>query len=199
MKDWFIARSDKKYGPYSVEEMIQLRQYGKAFETDLIWKKGLRNWKTLIQVEEFSTLAMSNLSLQSDTSSLLNRRKWPRVKKDFSVYIHNGITVWKAKTVILSQGGTLIEIATPSLQPGDSIHINFEGIQNQIESFSCLGEIAGKRFNNERLRFNTLIQYSLRFTKKDECAEKLLEVLIQKILIENTKQLKGVKDVTAVG
>lgn len=199
MKDWFIARSDKKHGPYSVEEIIQLRQFGKAFETDLVWKKGLRNWKTLIQVEEFSPLAMSNLTLQSETSSLLNRRKWPRVKKEFSLYIHNGISVWKAKTIILSQGGTLIEIATPSLQPRDLIHINFRGVPDQFESFSCLGEIAGKRFNNERLRFNTLNQYSLRFTKKDECAENLLEAMIHKLLIENNKQLQGVKYVTAVG
>ncbi len=182
MKEWYIARGSKKYGPYSVEEMILLRQQQKAFEYDLVWKQGLRQWKPLIQTEEFSAHVMSELSQKAETCTLFNRRHWPRVRKEVPVIIHNNEYIWTARTLNISQGGALVELDTPFLKPGDNIHIHFQSQGENELRFSCHCVITGKRYSNERLRFNSTLQYSVRFDEKDEGADAQLDQWVQTIL-----------------
>lgn len=193
MKEWYVARKDKKYGPYSVDEMIQLRQQRKVFENDLVWKQGLRQWVPLIQTEEFSAHAIKERALKAEMCTVFNRRQWPRVRKEVPIVIHNDTYLWKAKTLNISQGGALIELNTPFLNPEDKIHIYFQCENDEETGFSCTGTITGKRFSNERLRFNTLLQYSVRFDSKDDGADKQLEEWVRAILSEKLTATEGAK------
>ncbi len=171
MKEWYIARGDKKYGPYSLDEMIVLRQQRKIFEYDLIWKQGLRQWNILIQTQEFSAQAMAERSMKAETCDVFNRRKWPRVRIEIPAFVHNELNLWKAKTLNISQGGALLELNSPFLNVGDTIHLNFQNkFQNEDEKFSCMGKITGKRYSRERLHVNSLIQYNVCFDEMDSIA-----------------------------
>lgn len=187
MKEWYIARGDKKYGPYALDDMIVLRQQRKIFEYDLVWKSGMRQWKVLIQTEEFSAQSMAERALKAETCDVFNRRQWPRVKKEIPVYIHNNQNLWKAKTLNISQGGTLLELNAPFLKAGDHIHIHFQGEDSKQNQFSCSGTITGKRFSHERLHVNSLIQYNVRFEEMDEGALPQLREWVQFILNEKEK------------
>ncbi len=191
MKEWYIVRNDKKYGPYTTDEMIQLRQQRKVFEYDLVWKQGLRQWKPLIQTEEFSTQAMVERSLRGEVCEVLNRRQWPRVKKEASLLVHNNVGLWPAKTINISVGGALVELNTPFLNPNDQIHLHFQNNDLDSEHFSCLGTITGKRYTNERLRVNSTIQYNVRFDEKDQNAQGQLENWVQSLLKVKQESLKG--------
>ncbi len=199
MKEWYIARGDKKYGPYSLDEMIVLRQQRKIFEYDLVWKQGLRQWNVLIQTIEFSAQAIAERSLRAETCEVFNRRRWPRVHVDIPVLVHNEMNLWKAKTLNISQGGALIELNTPFLNIGDEIHLHFQKnvlnseINSNSEKFSCMGKITGKRFSQERIHVNSLIQYNLCFEVMDECALPKISQWVETIIKEKDKSntLKG--------
>lgn len=190
MKEWYIARNEKKYGPYSIDEMIQLRQQRKLFEHDLIWKQGLRQWKPLIQTEEFSAQAMTERSLRGETCDVFNRRQWPRVKKEISLLIHDDKNLWPARTLNISVGGALVELNTPFLKPDDKIHLHFQN-KEQVSRFSCIGTITGKRYTNERLHVNSSLQYNVRFDEKDPVANEQLDQWVQSILKIKNETLKG--------
>ncbi len=197
MKEWYIARGNKKYGPYSTEELIQLRQQRKAFEYDLIWKQGLRQWKPLIQTDEFSAHAMAERALKAEACTVFNRRQWPRVRKEVPIIVHNEDRLWTAKTLNISLGGALIELSSPYLKPGDTIHIHFQSQDLSEKRFSCVGVITGKRFSSERMRFNSAIQYSIRFEEKDDTANEQLDQWVQTILSDKLNSVQGDKHVTA--
>jgi hypothetical protein len=197
MKDWYIARGNKKYGPYTEDELIQLRQQGKAFEYDLIWKQGLRQWKPFAQTDEFSAHAMAERVAKSESCAVFNRRQWPRVRKEVAVIVHNDQYLWNARTLNISQGGALIELNSPFLKPGDTIHIHFQSQDEGEQRFSCVGVITGKRHSNERLKFNTSLQYSVRFDAKDAGAEQQLEIWVKTILTEKLNAAQGAKYATA--
>lgn len=207
MKEWYIARGKNKYGPYTTEEMILLRQQRKAFEYDLVWKQGLRQWKPLIQTEEFSAHAMAERAQKAETCTVFNRRQWPRVRKEVPLIVHNEINLWRARTLNISQGGALIELHTPTLKPGDAIHVHFQISMvsaipdnrrdpSSFKGFSCSGVIAGKRFSHERMRFNSSIQYSIRFEEMDEGASEQIAIWVNEILNQKVNSPReGVKNV----
>lgn len=196
MKEWYISRDQKKYGPYTAEEVIQLRQIGKCFESDLVWKQGLRQWKTLISTEEFSPLAMAERAQKEESCALFNRRQWTRVRKELSLIIHNDEQLWNGRSITISQGGALIEVSAPHLKAGDKIHLHIQASSAEDKAFSCLGVVTGKRFINERLRFNSAIQYVVRFEVKDEGADHQLAGWVQKIINEKLNTSKGANNVT---
>jgi hypothetical protein len=197
-KDWYIARGNKKYGPYDVDEIIQLRQSGKAFEHDLVWKQGQRQWVPLIQAEEFSAHAMALRVHQSEGTPLFNRRRWPRVRKELELLIHNDQQLWTGRSLHLSQGGALIELCAAALVPGDILHVHFRGRNESECHFSCEAVITGKRFAMERVRVNTPIRYAVRFEQLDTRAQEQLELWINEGLSEvSNNNLKGVSNVTA--
>lgn len=191
MKEWYIVRNEKKYGPYSIDEMIQLRQQRKLFEYDLVWKQGLRQWKPLIQTEEFSTQAMIERSIRAETCDVFNRRQWPRVKKEISILVHDDKNLWPAKTLNISIGGALVELNSPFLNPDDKIHLHFQNREKNNNRFSCIGTITGKRYTNERLHVNSSIQYNVRFDEKDPKAQEQLDTWVQAILKLKQETIKG--------
>lgn len=191
MKEWYIVRNEKKYGPYSIDEMIQLRQQRKLFEYDLVWKQGLRQWKPLIQTEEFSAQSMIERSLRAETCDVFNRRQWPRVKKEVSILVHNDKNLWPAKTLNISVGGALVELNSPFLHPDDKIHLHFQNKEKHSTRFSCIGTITGKRHTHERLNVSSSIQYNVRFDEKDLNAQEQLDSWVQSLLKLKQESLKG--------
>jgi hypothetical protein len=89
-----------------------------------------------------------------------------------------------------------MELNTPYLNPGDTVHLHFQSPGEDEKRFSCLGVITGKRFSHDRIRFNTSIQYSVRFEVKDEGAEQQLEFWVRQTLSEKIKTGQGVNNVT---
>lgn len=43
--EWFYARDGQKHGPYSSPQLRAMAQSGELLRTDLIWKKGMADWR----------------------------------------------------------------------------------------------------------------------------------------------------------
>ena len=197
MKEWFIARGSKKFGPYSVEDVLRLRQSGQCYEHDLIWKQGLRQWKTLILTDEFSPLSVAEKVQRSGADSFFERRRWERAKKTVGLYGHNNSQLWSGRSLSISLGGALIEINTPSLHAGDTIHLHFQSADEPEASFSVEAMITGRRHSSERVRANSPHQYVARFITLDQGADAILTEWIENTLKENLNLEKGAQYVTA--
>ena len=55
MEEYYIAQNNKQKGPFSLEELKEL----KVLPTTLIWKEGMSDWIEAINVEELETLFKS--------------------------------------------------------------------------------------------------------------------------------------------
>jgi len=42
--DFFVFINNKKYGPYNITELSQMRQRGQFTEDTLVWKEGMEQW-----------------------------------------------------------------------------------------------------------------------------------------------------------
>lgn len=51
---WYITRSGKKAGPFSLEQLAALSKQKKLKETDLVWKEGMKEWINCLSSPEIS-------------------------------------------------------------------------------------------------------------------------------------------------
>lgn len=181
---WYILKSQQKFGPYSYEEMVQLKQENKLYEFDYVWKPGFKVWMPVAHVEELSsTRLLQWLQENPKSDKVLNRRKSPRVLYEAPLMCHNNVTVWKGNTHSVSLNGALMTMLNPYVLPGHQIHIHFESKKPEDLSFSVMGEIIGKKYSTQRLKYNSPLQYTVRFISKDAGAE----VQIQEWINAKTK------------
>ena len=50
MKEWYLVRKEKQYGPYSKDDMASFIKIGRIGKSDLIWGPQLDDWAPAEQV-----------------------------------------------------------------------------------------------------------------------------------------------------
>lgn len=185
MKQWYVHRKKQKMGPFTADEIIEMRQRNALSEDDLLWKEGLKQWKPLVLVEDFSAHRMLELVHQKKQTPLINKRRHQRVRCHAGVLIHNNNQLWRGVVCSLSIGGALIEVDTPTLVAGGSLHIHFCSLSPDLTPFSCEARIIARRFSYERVKFNSSFQYSIEFKTMDEGALSFIKAHIEE---QRTKQ-----------
>jgi hypothetical protein len=172
VKDWYILKAQQKFGPYSYEDMISMKQNKQLYDFDYVWKMGFKVWMPVALVDDLSlNRFLQWLSESPKNSSHLLQRKTKRILHTTPVNIHNNISLWKGHTDSISINGALVTMNNPFILPGQDVHIHFESARPTDIAFSVTGEIVGKKYSTQRLKYSSPLQYIVRFTHKDAGAE----------------------------
>jgi hypothetical protein len=188
MKDWFVLKAQQKFGPYSYEDMISMKQKKQLYDFDYVWKAGFNVWMPVAHVEELSsTRFLQWIKENPKNSNHLVPRTTTRILHITPLSIHNNSNLWKGSTHSLSINGAQITMNNPFVLPGQEIHIHFESARSTDIAFSVIGEVIGKKYSTQRLKFNSPLQYIVRFNHKDAGAE----FQIQEWIDEKKESLNG--------
>lgn len=172
MKDWYVLKAQQKFGPYSYEDMVNMKQNNQLYDFDYVWKSGFSVWMPVAQVEELSsTRFLQWVKENPKNSNHLIQRQTQRILYKTPVSVHNNITMWKGHTNSLSINGSLVTMNNPFVLPGQDLHIHFESARSSDLAFSVTGEVIGKKYTTQRLKYNSPLQYVVRFKHKDAGAE----------------------------
>ena len=49
--EWYYARDDEKFGPFTREELQEHAESGKLARKDLVWRDGLAEWKPALSLK----------------------------------------------------------------------------------------------------------------------------------------------------
>ncbi len=52
LSGWYLLRDDKRYGPYTTEDLQQMSQEGNVLQSDLLWSEELGQWTPAAQASE---------------------------------------------------------------------------------------------------------------------------------------------------
>lgn len=167
---WYVLKSTQRFGPYEYDEMISMMQTRSLFDFDYIWTQGMQSWTPLAEVPSFQENALRD-HLAAKKSTAFVERRTPRVTLSVPLYIHNNHTLWTGKTVAVSGNGALIVMNNPILLPGQSISINFKKQAPEDLSFNVTAEILSKKFTRQRIKYDTQVQYAVKFLTKDPSAD----------------------------
>ncbi len=180
MSTWYILKSQQKFGPYTYEEMIQMKQNNQLYDFDYVWKSGFLVWMPIAQVEELSsTRFIQWLQENPERKKILIPRKNPRTLYETPMMCHNNVTLWKGNTHSVSSQGALITMHNPFILPGNKVHIHFDSTKANELAFSVIGEIVGKKYSTHRMKYNTPLQYTVRFLNKDAGTDLQIKEWIQ--------------------
>jgi hypothetical protein len=172
MKDWYVLKAQQKFGPYSYEDMVMMKQNRQLYDFDYVWKTGFNVWMPVAHVDELSsTRFLQWLKENPKNSNHLIRRENNRILYTTPLTIHNDISLWKGHSDSLSLNGALLTMNNPFVLPGQNIHIHFESARTTDIAFSLIGEVIGKKYSTQRLKYNSPLQYVVRFNHKDAGAD----------------------------
>lgn len=180
---WFILKSQQKFGPYSYEDMVRLKQNNQLYDFDYVWKSGYKVWMPVAHVDELSSSRLIQwLEENPKRKNELVARATPRVLIETPLMCHNKINLWKGNTHSLSLNGALVTMNNPYVLPSNQVHIHFEAKSVEDLAFSVVGEVLGKKYSTQRLKYNSPLQYTVRFISKDAGAEFQIQEWIDKKL-----------------
>lgn len=142
-QNWFVMLNSVEFGPYSLSDLIGLRQEKKMRASDLVWHESLVNWTPMEQVE---TLSMAHIKTykQAHKSAFINR-KHTRLEGQWQVFVSNDLVLWTGDLRSLSAGGCLIGLPDSSLASGQFVRIHFPVHHPCPTHFQGVGEILEKR------------------------------------------------------
>jgi hypothetical protein len=168
---WYILKSTQKFGPFDIDEMIHMMQTKTLFDFDFVWTTGMKSWSPMAEIKEFSKESLEKYFEEKKLSNTFIQRKHSRVEFKAPLFVHNNSTLWTGRTMSLSEGGALVIMTNPLLVPGNIVNINFKKVKSDDISFNASAEIISKKFTRERLHYDTPIQYSIKFVRKEISAE----------------------------
>lgn len=174
VRQWYVLKSGKKYGPFAYLEMVHMMQNKTLFEFDYVWSQGMKAWSPLADTPEFTKETLTDFYKSDHKTQAFIKRAHPRVNFETLVMAHNNNSLWTGKTTQISEGGALLLMANPLLLPGQIIHINFKKTNPQDLSFNLVAEVLGKRYTKERIKHDTNVTYAVKFIRKDKAAEEQL-------------------------
>ncbi|PWU20715.1 MAG: hypothetical protein C5B49_03810 [Bdellovibrio sp.] len=127
-KEWYVLKSENRYGPFSLLEIVRMLQEKNIFEYDYIWNQAMSSWKRVAEVDEFKPERIRDLkdSGHTDVQEVFFRRRHARVKYGASILVHNNKKVWKGNSIELSAGGAGLVIENHDLNPGQSLFLHFK-------------------------------------------------------------------------
>ncbi len=145
-KEWFVLKSENRYGPFSHLEVVRMLQEKNIFEFDYVWNQHMANWKRVAEVEEFGPEKIKTLqeSTQGDVQEVFFRRRHARAHYGASIIVHNNKKVWKGESLELSSGGAGLVIDHHDFQPGQTLFLHFKP-GDGVPPFNAICTIVSKQ------------------------------------------------------
>ena len=156
--EWFVMQKDMSQGPFTYEEMIQLKQNKKLFDHDYVWCQHLSGWTRVGFIDE--------LRLSSETPHLVERRH-PRYQVGLDCYVSNPEYAYPGAVRSLSQGGALIEAQHPHFEIGQDVYVLTKPTDLGHAGFVKRGRIANKQFIPNKVQFKSSCLYIVTFNHED--------------------------------
>lgn len=155
---WYVLKQNNNYGPFSKTELIQMLQGKTLHEYDFIWHEGLKSWKRLSEVNEFSVAEVQAIFKTIDSNkdetgnSIFLRRKHPRVKFESHAIIHDHKKVYKTVGVEISVGGAGLRIEDAKFEKDQQIYLHFKPGQN-VPAFNAICKVVSQKGNLYGVQF----------------------------------------------
>jgi hypothetical protein len=68
-RQWYIARDGQEYGPISDAELANLHELGHVLATDLLWREGLPNWRSVLVLFPTWRLVVQQAAIKDQSRS----------------------------------------------------------------------------------------------------------------------------------
>ena len=160
--EWFVLKGQSQFGPFTQHEMVRLMQEKSLFEFDFIWNSSMKDWKRLVEVEEFSKENIQSLLKNKTTKDSFFSRQYERTPFEGRVIVHNQNEMWVASGKEISQGGMGLYIADSMIVPGQVLNFHVKGHGDQ-ETFNVKGEVVSKQFLKGARGKGQKIEYGVKF------------------------------------
>lgn len=174
-KEWFLLKEGNNYGPFSALDLIQMLQEKALFEFDYVWHHGMPSWKRVADIAEFAPDRIRDLknSGNTDVSEVFFRRRHSRALYGCSLIVHNSKSVFKGKSLEISEGGAGIVIENNALQPGQTIYLHFQP-GDGVPPFNAVCTIVSKQ-HVESVREVPPVKYGVKFTSISQSARESIK------------------------
>jgi hypothetical protein len=156
--EWFIQQSEQTLGPYSLEDMIRMKQNHKLYDHDYVWANHLPGWTRAYYVAELKL---------TGSEPAVNRRRYPRFDVELDCYISNSHYAYQGQIKSLSQGGLLVEAHHPHLQIGQEVVLLAKPNLFHPNGFVKKGRVVNKQFIPHKVQFKSSCQYIVTFNEED--------------------------------
>jgi hypothetical protein len=163
-KRWMVNKDDKKFGPFTYLEVIQMLQERTLIEQDHISLSHSPGWRPVKEFEEFSTQKVKELIVRTDKElkEVFNRRRFPRAEFVGTLIVHDNKTVFRGQSYQISAGGAGLYIPSHALQPGQTLLLHFHPSPD-VPAFNAVASVVNK-FQPNRQMDVTPQKYGVKFT-----------------------------------
>jgi hypothetical protein len=177
-KEWFVLKSENRYGPFAYLEIVRMLQEKNIFEFDYIWNQSMSTWKRVSETDEFATEKIKALKDKGheDVQEVFFRRRHARASYGASIIIHNNKKVWKGQSMELSPGGAGIVIDHPDFQPGQTLFLHFKP-GDGVPPFNAICTVVSKQAPMPGA--NTL-RYGVKFTSINRNVQEAIRTYTEK-------------------
>jgi hypothetical protein len=156
--EWFIQQSDQTLGPYSLDEMIRMKQSNKLYDHDYVWASHLPGWIRAYFVAELKL---------TGSEPEINKRRHPRYDVELDCYVSSSQYAYQGQVKSLSQGGMLVEAGHPHLQIGQEVTLLSKPSPTHPKGFVKRGRVVNKQFIPHKVQFKSSCQYIVTLNEED--------------------------------
>lgn len=144
-KKWLVEKDEKKFGPFTYLEIVQMLQERTLVEQDKLATLSQQNFKFVKEFEEFSGQKVKQLLSQGDrhVKEVFNRRRYPRAEFDGTLIVHDNKTVFLGQTFQISAGGAGLFIPSQALEPGQTLLLHFHP-SSKVPAFNAVASVISK-------------------------------------------------------
>lgn len=173
--EWFVLKGDNKFGPFSYVDLIKMLQQKLIFEFDYVWKKGLKAWVRIADMQAFKSENIKELkeTVLPEIEEVFFRRRHRRVMYGGTVLVHDNNSVWKGQSVEVSAGGAGVIMENAMIVPGQKLYLHFKP-GDGVPPFNAICEVVSKRYDEDVRDASAPVKYGLKFTNISEEAQKVL-------------------------
>lgn len=172
MAEWYILKGENKFGPFAFTDVIKMLQQKLIFEFDYVWKKGMKAWVRIADMTAFQFENIKKLqeTLMPEIQEIFFRRRHRRVKYGATILVHDNQSVWKGKSVEISQGGAGIIMDNAMIVPGQKLYLHFKP-GDGVPPFNAVCEVVSKKYDENVKEKNASVLYGVKFTNISEDAQ----------------------------
>ena len=164
LAQWYVLKGKNRFGPFVYVDLVRMLQEKSVFEYDYVWAQGLEGWKRIAEINVFSADHIKGLfgTDEDKENKLFHRRNFPRAKYETTIIVHDNNSVWKGKTVELSEGGAGVVIDNAMILPGQNIYLHFKP-GPLSKPFNVLSEVVSKRYMKGIRDKDAPVVYGIKF------------------------------------
>jgi len=163
-KKWLVLKEEKKFGPFSYLEVVQMLQEKTLMDQDCLSTTLLPGWRKVKEYEEFANSKVQQLLVEGDrhVQEVFNRRRYPRAQFEGTLIVHDNKTIFRGQSFQISAGGVGLLIPSQALLPGQTLLLHFHP-SIDVPAFNAVVSVVSK-CNPSNDQEMTPHRYGVKFT-----------------------------------